>query len=177
MPAYFEITLARSGKAVYKELPDDEYPVEFEVPGEEAAAVFALAESIERFRMPLNTERKVAFTGDKILRFESARGEKSEARFVYTEIPEAQKLLEWFEKAGESERHLIELERVARFDHLGVNKRLLQFQISLEKDRIIAPSQFLPILEKIVADKKIVQLARSRAAGLADRISRAAGGL
>jgi hypothetical protein len=176
VPAYYEVEVARSGKVTYREAPGEEVPVEFELVADETAKVFELAESLDRFRMTLNLNRKVAFTGDKVFRFEPGAGERSEAKFVYTENPEALKLLEWFEKVGETERHLIELERVAQFDHLGVNKRLLQFQISLEKDRIVSPAQFLPILEKIAAQKKIVQLARSRAAGLAERIGRSSGG-
>ena len=176
VPAYFEVELARSGKALYREAPSEENPVEFQVEADETAGIFESAEKLERFRIELNLNRKVAFTGDKVFRFLPAAGERSEVKFVYTENPEALKLLEWFEKAGETERHLIELERVAQFDHLGVNKRLLQFQISLEKDRIVAPAQFLPILEKIAGQKSIVQLARSRAAGLAERIGRVSGG-
>jgi hypothetical protein len=176
VPAYFEVEVAQSGKVLYREAPGEQDPVEFQLGANETASVFESAEKLERFRIELNLNRKVAFTGDKVFRFVSATGEKSEAKFVYTENPEALKLLAWFEKAGETERHLIELERVVQFDHLGVNKRLLQFQISLEKDRIVAPAQFLPILEKIASQKKIVQLARSRAAGLAERIERASGG-
>lgn len=176
VPAYFEVEVARTGKVLYREAPGEEDPIEFQLGADEAASVFELADKLERFRVDLDVKRKVAFTGDKVFRFDSASGEKSEAKFVYTENPEALKLLEWFEKVGETERHMIELERVAQFDHLGVNKRLLQFQISLEKDRIVAPAQFLPILQKIADQKKIVQLARSRAAGLAERIGRASGG-
>lgn len=176
VPAYFEVEVTRSGKVLYREAPGDDNPVEFQLGAVETASVFESAEKLERFRIELNLNRKVAFTGDKIFRFEPASGEKSEAKFAYTENADALKLLEWFEKVGETERHLIELERVAQFDHLGVNKRLLQFQISLEKDRIVAPAQFLPILQKIAEQKKIIQLARSRAAGLAERIGRAPGG-
>lgn len=176
VPAYFEVEVARSGKVLYREAPGEEDPIEFQLGADEAASVFESVEKLDRFRIELNLNRKVAFTGDKVFRFEPASGEKSEAKFVYTENTDALKLLEWFEKVGETERHLIELERVTQFDHLGVNKRLLQFQISLEKDRIVAPAQFLPILQKIADQKKIVQLARSRAAGLAERIGRASGG-
>lgn len=176
VPAYFEVEVARTGKVLYRAAPGEEDPIEFQLGADETASVFESAEKLERFRIELNLNRKVAFTGDKVFRFEPASGEKSEAKFVYTENTDALKLLEWFEKVGETERHLIELERVAQFDYLGVNKRLLQFQISLEKDRIVAPAQFLPILQKIADQKKILQLARSRAAGLAERIGRASGG-
>ena len=59
-----------------------------------------------------------------------------------------------------------------RFDRLGVNKRLIAFQISLDKDRVISPEQMLPILIKISNNKKIIHLSRSRAEALVQKIER-----
>ena len=144
-PPYFDVTVDREGKAVYREALDDDFPVEFEVEGEELDKLFELAESLDRFRLDLASKRKTAFTGDKIFRY-ATDGETTEAKFVFTENETARELLSWFNKVGETERHLIVLERVVQFDRLGVNKALLQFQISYDKGRVVAPEQFLPIL-------------------------------
>ena len=74
--------------------------------------LFETAEKLNRFRRPLASSLKTAFTGDKILRYVSETGETSEAAFVYTEVDEAKELVSWFLKLSETERHLIELERV-----------------------------------------------------------------
>ncbi len=168
-PEYFEVELDASGAARYREDPEEE-PLEFEITSQDLATLLGYVESLEYFRVSPAHSRKVAFTGDKTFRFVDARGESSETTFNYTENPEAQALLQWFFKAGETERHRIELERVARFDRLGVNKRLLKFQVSLDKGRVVSPKQLLPILQRISKDKKIIHLSRSRAAALVERI-------
>ncbi len=170
-PPYFDVTVERTGKAVYREALDDEFPVEFEVQGAELERVFELAESLDRFRTEIASSRKTAFTGNKIFRYAADGGETTEAKFVYTENATANELLGWFNKVGETERHIIELERVVQFDRLGVNKALLQFQISYDKGRVVAPEQFLPILTKITEQQKIIHLARARAASLIERIT------
>jgi hypothetical protein len=78
----------------------------------------------------------------------------------------------WFEKVGETERHLGELERVVQFDRLGVNKTMLLFQASFDKGRVLGAEQFLPILRAIAEDSKFMHMARARAASLVERIER-----
>ena len=167
-PPYFEVTVDASGKAVYKEAPDDEFPVEFQLEPEEIERVFGLVERIDLEQSFPKPKRKVAFTGDKVLRVAGEGG--GEATFTYTEDQAATELTSWFIYVAESERHLIALERALQFDRLGVNKTLLQFQVSYDKDRVVAPKQFVPILKKIASDEKIVHMARARASGLIERI-------
>ncbi len=170
VPAYFDVTLTRGGAAVYREAVDDEFPVEFQVEDETVEKVFALFAALD-LSQPIASQRKVAFTGDKVLRYESPAGETAETTYVYTEIETAAELTSWFLKATETERHFIELERVLRFDRLGVNDALLSLQKSFNRDRVIAPKQFVALLEKIVRQKRIVHLARARASALIERIN------
>ena len=169
VPEYFEVEVDAAGIALYREDPAEE-PLEFEVTSQDLATLLGYVKSLEYFRVSPAHSRKVAFTGEKTFRFVDSAGNSSETKFNYTENQEAQALLSWFLKAGETERHRIELERAAQFDRLGVNKRLLQFQVSLDKDRVISPGQMLPILTRISKDKKIIHLARSRAAALVEKI-------
>lgn len=171
VPEYFEVTVDSAGNATYREAPDEE-PVEFRLEGEETSAVFELAESLDRFRGKLQSDRKVAFTGQKVLRYYSAAGEETEVKFTFTTEQDAQAIVGWFERAGETERHLIELERVVRFDRLGVNKTLLLFQASFDGGRVVGARQFLPILKTITEDSKVMHMARARAASLVERIER-----
>lgn len=169
VPEYFEVTVDSGGNASYREDPDED-PIEFRLKEGEARAIFELAENLDRFRGQLQSERKVAFTGEKILRYTSAAGEETKVQFTYTTVQDAQAIVSWFERAGETERHLIELERVIRFDRLGVNKTLLLFQASFDDGRVVGAQQFLPILKAIVEDSKVMHMARARAASLIERI-------
>ncbi len=169
-PPYFEVEVERDGAAIYREEPNEEDPIQFKLTPAEANSVFAMVQKLDYFRRAVASDRKVAFTGDKVLRYLSAAGDVTEAKFAFTEDKDAAALASWFIRASESERHLVELERVFRFDHLGVNKALLQFQSAFDRGRIVAPHQFLPILRKIAGRKKLVHIARARAASLVDRI-------
>lgn len=168
-PAYFDLTLRSDGSAGYREAPDEE-PLELEVDEATVAELWGYVRALDTFAKDIASERKVAFTGDKILRFTDDAGTQHEAKFVYTEDPDAQALVSWFMKAGETARHRITLERVVRFDRLGVNDALLRLQSSIDRGRIAAPEQLLPVLEQIVAQKRILHLARSRAAGIIELI-------
>jgi len=121
------------------------------------------------FNHPLESPLKVAFMGMKTFRFE-AGPEKQEVKFNYSEDPDAQALLDWFERISESEEHVINLERTVKYDKLGVNEALLLLQISYERKRLVAPQQFLPLLDRVVKNDSYMHMARERAAGLAEAI-------
>lgn len=168
-PAYFDVTLRADGAGGYREAPDEE-PLDMSVDPETIAMLWGHVRALDTFARNVASERKVAFTGNKILRFTSDDGKQSESKFVYTEDPDAQALVSWFMKAGETARHRINLERAVRFDRLGVNDALLSLQSSMDRERVVAPEQLVPVLTQIVEQKRILHLARSRAAAMIEWI-------
>jgi hypothetical protein len=170
-PPYFEVRVEADGSVVYKEAPDEQDPLTFSLDEQSRTWVFGKAKELDQFRRDLASKRKVAFTGDKILRFESDGAPAGEAKFVYTEDPAAAEVVSWFLKIAETERYYIDLERTLQFDRLGVNDALLNLHAAYDKGRIVAPEQFLPILEKVVAEQKIMHVARARASALLEHIS------
>ena len=172
VPSYFQVLLDSAGKVTYSEAANGEDSTQFEVNAQKVSNIFTLFRELSHVRTDVSSSRKVAFTGDKLLRFERSDGRRYETSFNYTENKDARALVSWFEKVGETVRRRLELERVAQFDRLGVNKTLLVFQIAFDKGRIVVPQQFLPVLNKIASGKKYVHIARSRAASLIERIER-----
>jgi hypothetical protein len=169
VPAYYEVLLEEAGPATYKEAPDDDQPLRFTLSPADAAAIFALAEKLQFFQRPLESKLKVANMGMKTFRYQGSQA-RGEAKFNYSEDPDARALADWFEKISETVFHRITLERTARFDRLGVNKALLLLEASWDKNRIVAPDQLLPILDKIANGKSYLHMAQARAASLAERI-------
>lgn len=169
VPAYVQIVLDRDGKAVYKEAPDDEQPLKFEMKKEETEAIFALAEKLEFFKRELESGLKVANMGMKTLRWEDGAN-ASEAKFNFSQDADARTLVDWFEKMTETEQHLMALERAVRFDKLGTNKVLLKLQAAMERERLTALAQFIPMLERIVKNSSFLNLDRERAANLLEWI-------
>jgi len=168
-PAYVEIAIEHSGNALYKEAADDDQPIKFQISESDTSAIFALADKLGHFNRPLEAPIKVAFMGMKTFRFE-AGPEKQEVKFNYSEDPDAQALLDWFERISETEQHLINLERTVKYDKLGVNEALLLLQISFERKRLVAPQQMLPLLDRVVKNDSYMHMARERASGLAEAI-------
>lgn len=170
-PEYFNVTVYPDGKVVYRESLDDEAPLEFQAAEADISRLFEISEKLGYFEQPpKSAKRKTAFTGDKILRYSSEDGTTNEVAFVGTTDESVQELVDWFVRVADTEWHRINIERALQFDRLGVNKAVLLFHSALDRGRIVAPRQFLPLLQDISNNMKIVHLARSRAAGLAEQI-------
>jgi hypothetical protein len=166
-PAYVQITIEKDGSSVYMEDPKDEQPLKFQLTENETAAIFGLAEKLDNFKHPLESGLKVANMGIKTFRYQNG-AEKNEQSFNYSTDENARALSDWFERIVESERLLIELERTVRFDRIGVNQAVMDLAVSYERKRLIAPEQFLPMLDRIAKNDTFVHMARERAASLAD---------
>ncbi|MDA1233169.1 MAG: hypothetical protein O3A53_00045 [Acidobacteria bacterium] len=171
VPEYFDVTVDTNGKVIYRESLDDELPIEFQAPEPEVSRMFEISEQLGYFEKSfLPPKEKTAFTGNKILRYTKANGSSDEVEFVFQDDAAVLELVCWFLRVGNTEWHRINIERAVQFDRLGVNKAILQFNSAFDRGRIVAPRQFLPLLENISKDMKIMHLARSRAAGLAEQI-------
>jgi hypothetical protein len=168
-PEFVAITLQRDGQVTYQEAKDDENPIKVQLTPADAQEMFGLAEKLDRFQRPIESGLKVANMGIKTFRFEDG-GDKHEIQFNYSQDTTAQMLLDWFERITESERHFIELDRTVHYDKLGVNDVLLQLQITYEHKRLVAPEQFLPLLDRIAKNESFLHIARERAAGLTESI-------
>jgi len=168
-PPYVEIAVDKEGHGVYKEAANDDNPMSFVLAPEENAAVFDLAAKLDHFSKPLESPIKVAFMGDKILRWEDG-AEKHETKFNFSQIPEAQALWDWFERIAETEQRFALLDSATHFDRLGVNQALLELEAAYDRKRLVAMAQFLPLLDRIAASEHFMHMARERAAALADLI-------
>ena len=172
-PAYLQVTVQKSGDADYREAKDDDLPLKFKLSAAEVQAVFGLAEKLDYFKHPLESPVKVAFMGTKTFRWD-AGGQQTEVKFNYSEDPNAQALMDWFERMAESAEHRIDLERAAKYDHLGVFKALTLLESALQRGRLVAPDQFLPILDRVAKNENYMHTARARAAEIAEAIRGAA---
>jgi hypothetical protein len=168
-PEYFEVRAEKTGAAEYREAADEEAPLKFQLSEEETAAVFALVEKLDYFRHPLESHAKVAFMGSKLVRYESG-GATSEAKFNFSENPAAQALADWFDRMAESAEIHIDLERAAKYDHLGVMKALNALAGAFDDHRVAAAGQFLPLLDRIANSETYMHTARALAADMAQGI-------
>jgi hypothetical protein len=169
VPAWFSITIDQSGAAEYREDPKDDSPITFHLAQADVSQIFDLAAKLDYFKRKLESPAKVARMGDKTLHYEKG-GESGETTFNYTEDLDGRTLTDWFERISEKERHLLELQRVVKYDKLGVNDAILQLEITMDRKRLVAPEQFLPMLDRVIKNESFMHQARQRAANLADQI-------
>jgi len=168
VPAYFSVAIGQGGQCEYKESPDEDSPVRFQLAPEETAAIFSLADRLDRFARPLEARAHVANMGVKTLRYEDG-AVKNEVKFNYSPDPNAGELWDWFERVSESEQLYAELDRAIRHDRLGVNDALLRIETARDRKRLTAAGQFLPLLDRVAKDEAFIHMARERAAALAER--------
>lgn len=168
-PEFVSITVDRTGAGEYREAADDDNPLKFQLREAEAGEIFALAEKLDYFGRPLEAPVKVAFMGMKTFRYEGG-GKKGEVKFNYSDDLDARALADWFERIAESEQHLINLERAAKYDKLGVLKALLQLESAMDRKRLVGTAQYLPMLDRIAKNETYMHTARVRAAGIAEAI-------
>jgi hypothetical protein len=170
LPDYYSVSVTEKGEAVYSTAADDPQPLRFRLSEATTREIFQLVDRLNRFQgVELETRKKVAAMGKKTLRYE-AGGKRNEAGFNYSENPDAMALAGLFEKISATEQLLLNLERVSRFEKLGIMKELLQMETAMNKKELVEPSQFVPLLEEIAGNQSYLHMAQERARYLLQRI-------
>ena len=168
-PPFVAITVEQNGAAAYRESASEDDAETFRLEPSAAAAIFDLAARLDHFKRPIESGMKVANLGAKTFRWEDG-GQATEAKFNYSLDENAKALQDWFERITESERAFVELRIAAQHDKLGVNDALLHIQTLWDQKRLVAATQFLPLLDRIAAGEAYINMARSRAAALAEAL-------
>lgn len=168
-PAFFIITVERTGDASYNESQDPDNAEKIHLEPGATGEMFQMAERLDRFSKPLESGLKVANMGEKTLRWE-AGSESWETKFNYSTNEDAKLLADRFEAIAECAQTLLELRRSIRHDRLGVNAAVLKIQGLWDAKRLVAAPDFLPLLDRVAKDEVYIHMARERAAQIADGI-------
>lgn len=172
-PEFIEIKVREdSDTAAYeiRQLDEDAGASSFQVGGALRAKMFGLAAQLHHFQgLDLDVHRKIANLGEKTFRWEVG-SEVHETKFNYTLNAAASQLLQIFEGLARQQEHADLIARRMRYDRLGINDALLQFESDLNRSLLPEPQRLLPMLDQIAEDPKFVDIARQRARTLAERI-------
>ena len=171
VPEYVAIVVERDGQATFQEAKDDDNPLHFQLGTALAQEMFDLADKLDHFQHPVESGLKVANMGQKTFRYDDGAA-PYEVQFNYSQDLSTQALLDRFEHITETEEHFINLDRTAHFEKLGVNDVLLQIQISWDRNHLVAPEQFLPLLDRIANGESYLHISRERAAAIAEMFRR-----
>jgi hypothetical protein len=172
-PEFIEITVredADQGAYEIRQLDDDPEKLPFDVGPALRAKMFELAGELNHFQnQDLDVHRKIANLGEKTFRWEQS-GKSYEATFNYTLNASASQLLQIFEGLARQQELLMLLERRMKYDRLGINDALLQFETELNRKLLPEPQRALSTLDQIAGDPRFVEIGRQRARTLAERI-------
>jgi hypothetical protein len=172
-PEFIEISVREdSDEATYeiRQLDEDTGATKFQVSSQLRSKMFALAGELKNFQgQDLDVHRKIANLGEKTFRWERD-GETHEVKFNYTLNSLAGQLLQVFEGLARQEELLSLLERRMKYDKLGINDALLQFETELNRKLLPEPQRALPTLDQIAGDPRFIEIGRQRARNLAERI-------
>jgi len=171
-PEFIEIRVVEPGKSTFdiRQLEEDPAAETFEVGPPVRQKIFELAADLKNFAIAdLDIQKRIANLGQKTFRYESG-SEMHETTFNYTLNASANQLMQIFEGLARQQSDLVLLERRVKYDRLGVNDALRQFESDMDHRLLPEPERLLAVLDRIGADSHFVEIARTRARALAERI-------
>lgn len=176
-PEFIEIKVTENGPSTYdiRQLSEDADLEPFQVGDAVRARIFELAGELHDFDgVDLDVHRRIADLGEKTFRYEKG-AEVHEVHYNYTLNHSATQLALIFEGLFQQQRDLTTLEQRLKYDRLGVNDALHQFEDDLGQRTLPEPERLLPVLDRIAADSRVVEVARQLARALAERIRTSSG--
>ena len=172
-PEFIEIIVHDDSDAAtfeIRQLEEDPGAVPFEVGTPLREKMFELAAQLKNFQgQDLDVHRRIANLGEKSFRWEKG-SESHETKFNYTLNSAATQLMQIFEGLARQQELVTLLERRMKYDRLGINDALLQFEADLNHKLLPEPQRALPTLDQIASDSRFVEIGRQRARALAERI-------
>lgn len=172
-PEFIEIVVREDTDAAtyeIRQLDEDPGASAFEVGSALRQKMFELANQLNHFQgQDLDVHRRIANLGEKTFRWELG-SEVHETKFNYTLNSAAAQLMQIFEGLALQQGLVMLLERRMKYDRLGINDALLQFESDLNHKLLPEPRRALPTLDQIAGDSRFVEIGRQRARALAERI-------
>jgi hypothetical protein len=174
-PEFIEIMVRDDSNAAtfeIRQLEEDPGTSPFEVSAPLREKMFELAAQLKYFQgqdQYLDVHRKIANLGEKTFRWEKGT-ESHETKFNYTLNTAATQLMQIFEGLARQQELVTLLERRMKYDRLGINDALMQFETDLNHKLLPEPQRALPTLDQIASDSRFVEIGRQRARALAERI-------
>lgn len=177
-PAYFSLRIDSAGHAVYESrrvegqpgLPELGEPtrIEFEVSQATVRRIFELARSLDYFQGDWDFKKhRVADSGTKTLAYSDSM-RNHQTTYNWSENRSIQELTETFQGISNTQEAAHELDRLRRYDRLGLNQQLEHME-KMAKDGWLRELQVIaPLLEKLAGDREIMNIARQRAQRLLD---------
>ena len=141
----------------------DNFAYDFSISNESRAKIFALAEKAGYFQKDLDSHsKKLAFTGKKTLRY-AGTANSGEETYNYSAIPAVQELTALFQNLSMTLEFGHHLDYDHRYQKLALDDELKRMQEMADSNLLAEVKAVQPVLEQIVADPSVINVARARA--------------
>ncbi|MCH7985424.1 MAG: hypothetical protein IH847_02415 [Acidobacteria bacterium] len=172
-PEYLRVTVEENGQALYAGGSADQSsalePESFRLSSDFTQELFRHAAELDYFRgLKLKGPSNVASMGAKTFSYEKGP-ERWEVKYNYTSDRRVQELQSIFEHIGQGRFLIQQLSFRMRFDRLGVLETLRQFEREFNSDRLVDVQQFVPVLEQLAHNTRLMNAVRRRAQRLLTR--------
>jgi hypothetical protein len=152
------------------ELPPQSFRSPFSLSPATTARIFSLAWQLKQFGIPCASKAKnVADTGTKILAYTGPDGSGS-CTYNYTENKDVQALTEIFEGIAETMDEGRELDRLHRYDRLGLDAAMTFLVQEVSAGHALEVGTIAASLRSITADPDVMERVRTRAGALLAQI-------
>lgn len=171
-PEFVEISINEDGSGTFdiRQLDDTASPQPMQIGLPLVHKMFELADSLHDFQgVDLDVHRRIADLGQKTFTYKKG-AEVHEVTFNYTLNNPAQQLLAIFEGLQRQELDVSDMERVMRYDHLGIADVITRVQSDVKDKLIPEPDALLPALDQVAADSDLMDMSRQRARAIAELI-------
>lgn len=170
-PDHYEFSVASDGRASYdstgKLTPEsdagDPFHTDFTISPATCRRIFDLAANAKYFDRPIDSgKRNLASTGAKVLSYING-DRKTHAEYNYSLIPAVQDLTAIFQNMSTTLEFGRRLEYYQHHQKLALEDELKRME-EMSHDKSLQEIQAVaPILEKIVADRSVLNVSRARA--------------
>src|SRR5208337_1914508 len=141
----------------------DNFDLDFAVGAETRQKIFALAAKAGYFQKDVASPHKgVAFTGKKTLGYKDEK-RSGECTYNYSTVPAVQELTSLLQSLSSTLEFGHRLQYDLHYQKLALNEELKRMEEMAHGHQLIEVAAIRPILDQIIADPSVMNIARARA--------------
>jgi hypothetical protein len=172
-PSHYSIAVDAEGHGTYEctvkldgNSDPDTYRTEFVLPAATRSRIFDLAKQANYFSGKVDSgNRKLAFTGDKVLGYQDGT-QSSSAHFNFSNLEPVRQLTAFFQKLQTTLDYGRRITYDHRYQKLALDEELKHMEAQAKGDELVEIQSVAPVLQEIAADPSVINGVRARAKAL-----------
>jgi hypothetical protein len=172
-PSHYSIIVGAEGHGIYEctvkldnNSDPDTYRTEFILPAAALTRIFDQAKQANYFSEKVDSgNRKLAFTGDKVLSYRDG-AQSSSAHYNFSNLEPVRQLTAFFQKLQATLDYGRRITYDHRYQKLALDDELKHMEAQAKSDELVEIESVVPVLQEVAADPSVINGVRARAKGL-----------